>query len=113
MYAIVYSLGASRCIILHLATAESLQHAMGGKDQSLLMYSLIVAGVALVMVQARPLSSPSAVHDLAAAQVVAVGYLGAAPPQEDIRLPLSDSSHSTYLDACGSAVGHDWGNKPL
>ena len=56
MYAIVYSLGASRCIILHLATAESLQHAMGGKDQSLLMYSLIVAGVALVMVQARALS---------------------------------------------------------
>ena len=59
VYAIVYSLGASRCIILHLATAESLQHAMGGKDQSLFMYSLIVASVALVMVQAGAPSGPS------------------------------------------------------
>ena len=58
MYAVVYSLGASRCIILHLATAESLQHAMGGRDNSLLMYSLIVASVALVMVQVgRPPSA--------------------------------------------------------
>jgi hypothetical protein len=66
VYAIVYSLGASRCIILHLATAESLQHAMGGKDQSLLMYSLIVASVALVMVQASNLLPPQVLAWLAA-----------------------------------------------
>jgi hypothetical protein len=52
VYAIVYSLGATRCIILHLATSESLRHAFGGEDTPLLVYGLMVAAVALVMVQA-------------------------------------------------------------
>lgn len=52
MYGIVYTLGATRCIILQLATSESLQHALGNSDdKSLLVYGLAVAMVALVMVQ--------------------------------------------------------------
>ena len=49
--AIVYSLGATRCIILHLATSESLQHAMGGEDGSLMLCGLTVALVSLALVQ--------------------------------------------------------------
>ena len=51
VYAIVYSLGATRCIILHLATSESLQHAMGGEDGSLMLCGLTVALVSLALVQ--------------------------------------------------------------
>ncbi len=52
MYGIVYTLGATRCIILQLATTESLKFAIGSSDdKSLLVYGLAVAIVALVMVQ--------------------------------------------------------------
>ncbi len=55
VYGIVYTLGATRCIILQLATAESLKHAFGSSnDESLLVYGLAVAIVALVLVQVRP-----------------------------------------------------------
>ena len=57
MYAVVYSLGATRCIILHLATSESLQHVFGAEDRSLVIYSLAVAAVALALVQVRGLAS--------------------------------------------------------
>lgn len=53
VYAIVYSLGATRCIILHLATSESLQHAIGGEDGSLMLCGLTVALVSLALVQVR------------------------------------------------------------
>ncbi len=52
VYGIVYTLGATRCIILQLATTESLKFAIGSSDdKSLLLYGLAVAIVALVMVQ--------------------------------------------------------------
>lgn len=51
VYAIVYSLGATRCIILHLATSESLQHAIGGEDGSLMLCGLTVAFVSLALGQ--------------------------------------------------------------
>ena len=51
VYAIVYSLGATRCIILHLATSESLQHAIGGEEGSLMLCGLTVALVSLALVQ--------------------------------------------------------------
>ena len=54
VYAIIYSLGATRCIILHLATSESLQHATGGEDGSLMLCGLAVAFVSLALVQVRP-----------------------------------------------------------
>ncbi len=53
VYAIVYSLGATRCIILHLATSESLQHAVGGEDGSLMLCGLVVAFVSLALVQVK------------------------------------------------------------
>ena len=53
VYAIVYSLGATRCIILHLATSESLQHAIGGEEGSLMLCGLTVALVSLALVQVR------------------------------------------------------------
>ena len=54
VYAIVYSLGATRCIILHLATSESLQHAIGVEDGSLMLCGLAVAFVSLALVQVTP-----------------------------------------------------------
>ncbi|EIE25419.1 hypothetical protein COCSUDRAFT_46708 [Coccomyxa subellipsoidea C-169] len=58
VYGIVYTLGATRCIILQLATAESLKHAFGSSnDESLLVYGLAVAIVALVLVQIKSLSN--------------------------------------------------------
>ncbi len=54
VYAIVYSLGATRCIILHLATSESLQHAIGVEDGSLMLCGLAVAFVSLALVQVMP-----------------------------------------------------------
>jgi hypothetical protein len=52
VYGIVYTLGATRCIILQLATTESLKYAFGSSnDESLLLYGLAVAIVALVLVQ--------------------------------------------------------------
>ena len=53
VYAIVYSLGATRCIILHLATSESLQHAIGVEDGSLMLCGLAVAFVSLALVQVK------------------------------------------------------------
>ncbi|BDA41975.1 probable amino acid transporter AVT1D [Coccomyxa sp. Obi] len=58
VYGIVYTLGATRCIILQLATTESLKYAIGSSDdKSLLVYGLAVAIVALVMVQIKSLSN--------------------------------------------------------
>ena len=59
VYAIIYSLGATRCIILHLATSESLQHAIGGEDGSLMLCGLIVAFVSLALVQVKLSCTPS------------------------------------------------------
>lgn len=60
VYAIIYSLGATRCIILHLATSESLQHAIGGEDGSLMLCGLTVAFVSLALVQVKPSAPPAA-----------------------------------------------------
>ena len=58
VYAIIYSLGATRCIILHLATSESLQHAIGGEDGSLMLCGLAVAFVSLALVQVTLTAHP-------------------------------------------------------
>ena len=53
MYWTVYSLDATRCIILHLAATQSLQHA-AGYCTSCKLCALIVAGIALAVAQVLP-----------------------------------------------------------
>ncbi len=50
---IVHSFGATRCIILHLVTSQSLQHAAGNAEVPLVVYSLVIAVVALFCIQVR------------------------------------------------------------
>ena len=58
VYAITYSLGATRCIIIHLATSESLQHAISGEDTSLMLCGLAVPFISLALVQVPLLPCP-------------------------------------------------------
>jgi len=55
---IVHSFGATRCIILHLVTSQSLQHAAGNADVPLVVYSLVIAIVALFCIQVRSPCGP-------------------------------------------------------
>ena len=87
VYAIVYSLGATRCIILHLATSESLQHAMGGEDGSLMLCGLTVALVSLALVQVTYSAFSGASP-------------GAAPP------PLQQQQY-------GKSLRHAWAGRAL
>jgi hypothetical protein len=57
VYWTVYSLDATRCIILHLAATQSLQHA-AGYCTSCKLCALIVAGIALAVAQVTPLLPP-------------------------------------------------------
>lgn len=50
---IVHSFGATRCIILHLVTSQSLQHAAGNAEVPLVVYSLVIAVTALFCIQVR------------------------------------------------------------
>ncbi len=54
MYFVVYSLDATRCIILHLAATQSLEHASNKTD--CLVCGLIVGIVAIVLGQVRALA---------------------------------------------------------
>ncbi|CAL5220298.1 g2283 [Coccomyxa viridis] len=54
VYFVVYSLDATRCIILHLAATQSLQHASDKSD--CLVCGLIVGVIAIVLGQVRTLS---------------------------------------------------------
>ena len=51
VYFVVYSLDATRCIILHLAATQSLQHASNKSD--CLICGVIVGIVAIVLGQVR------------------------------------------------------------
>ena len=57
---IVHSFGATRCIILHLVTSQSLQHAAGNAEVPLVVYSLVIAVTALFCIQVRCLRTCSA-----------------------------------------------------
>ena len=54
VYFVVYSLDATRCIILHLAATQSLQHAANKSD--CLVCGLIVGAIAVLLGQVRPAS---------------------------------------------------------
>ncbi len=54
MYFVVYSLDATRCIILHLAATQSLQHASDKSD--CLVCGLIVGVIAIVLGQVHALT---------------------------------------------------------
>lgn len=51
VYIIIYSLDATRCVILHLAATQSLQHAWGDTSPPLWVCGLIVAAIAVIIVQ--------------------------------------------------------------
>lgn len=53
MYVIIYSLDATRCVILHLAASQSLQHALGPASPPLWQCGLVVLGLAGIIVQVR------------------------------------------------------------
>jgi len=50
-YATIYATDATRCIILHLAATQALQAAVAREDVPLLVYALVIAGLALIFVQ--------------------------------------------------------------
>lgn len=51
VYGVVYSLGATRCIILHLATSQSMAHAFAGGRLPLPLCGAVIAAAALALVQ--------------------------------------------------------------
>lgn len=63
VYTVIYSLDATRCVILHLAASESLRHIfpedasgsgmIGGQRPPLWQCGLVVLGLALVLGQIR------------------------------------------------------------
>jgi vesicular inhibitory amino acid transporter len=53
VYVIIYSLDATRCVILHLAASQSLQHALGPVSPPLWQCGLVVLGLAGIIVQVR------------------------------------------------------------
>jgi vesicular inhibitory amino acid transporter len=53
VYAIIYSLDATRCVILHLAATQSLQHALGDAAPPMWQCGLVVMLLAGVSVQVR------------------------------------------------------------
>ncbi len=50
-YTTIYATDATRCIILHLAATQALQAAVAREDVPLLVYALVIAGLALICVQ--------------------------------------------------------------
>ncbi|KIY96818.1 amino acid transporter [Monoraphidium neglectum] len=58
-YAIVYTLDGTRCVILHLAATQSLEHALGDAAPPLWQCGLIVLVIAAVASQIRALSELS------------------------------------------------------
>lgn len=53
VYAIIYSLDATRCVILHLAATQSLQHALGDAAPPMWQCGLAVLALAGLATQVR------------------------------------------------------------
>lgn len=53
VYGIIYSLDATRCVILHLAATQSLQHALGASAPPMWQCGLVVMVMAAVATQVR------------------------------------------------------------
>lgn len=51
VYAIIYSLDATRCVILHLAATQSLQHALGDAAPAMWQCGLAVLVMAAIATQ--------------------------------------------------------------
>lgn len=76
VYAIIYSLDATRCVILHLAATQSLQHALGDSAPAMWQCGLIVLAVAGLLTQIRALSELSWFFMTGTcAQLVAIGIV--------------------------------------
>jgi hypothetical protein len=71
----VYTLDATRCVILHLAATQSLEHALGDAAPPLWQCGLIVLGIAAVASQIRALSELSSFFLLGTSAQVG-GFLG-------------------------------------
>lgn len=75
-YTIVYTLDATRCVILHLAATQSLEHALGDAAPPLWQCGLIVLGIAAVASQIRALSELSSFFLLGtSAQLISIGIV--------------------------------------
>ncbi|KAF8063001.1 AVT1D [Scenedesmus sp. PABB004] len=76
VYAIIYSLDATRCIILHLAATQSLQHALGDAAPPMWQCGLAVLVLAAAATQVRALSQLSWFFLTGTvAQLVAIGIV--------------------------------------
>jgi hypothetical protein len=53
VYGIIYSLDATRCVILHLAATQSLQHALGDSSPPMWQCGLAVMVMAAIATQVR------------------------------------------------------------
>ena len=75
-YAIVYTLDGTRCVILHLAATQSLQHALGAAAPPLWQCGLAVLVIAAAAAQVRALSELSGFFLLGtSAQLVGIGIV--------------------------------------
>jgi hypothetical protein len=65
VYGIIYSLDATRCVILHLAATQSLQHALGASAPPMWQCGLavmVMAGIATQVWPWQPLPSAFLYH---------------------------------------------------
>lgn len=75
-YTIVYTLDATRCVILHLAATQSLEHALGDAAPPLWQCGLIVLAIAAAASQVRALSELSGFFLLGTtAQLISIGIV--------------------------------------
>lgn len=61
VYGVVCTMDATRCIIVHLAATQSLQHTVGDGSISLEYYGFVVGVIAIILVQV-PATAAGCVH---------------------------------------------------
>ncbi|KAI8471654.1 MAG: transmembrane amino acid transporter protein-domain-containing protein [Monoraphidium minutum] len=93
-YTIVYTLDGTRCVILHLAATQSLEHALGSAAPPLWQCGLIVLVVAAIASQIRALSELSGFFLLGTtAQLIGIGIV----IYQLLTEPDPDAKHAAFV----------------
>ncbi|GBF97031.1 amino acid transporter [Raphidocelis subcapitata] len=102
-YVIVYTLDATRCVILHLAATQSLEHALGDAAPPLWQCGLIVLALAAAAAQVRALSELSDFFLLGTtSQLIGIAIV----IYQLITEPDPDAKHSLFVKP-GDGAGPD------
>ncbi|WIA36420.1 hypothetical protein OEZ86_007730 [Tetradesmus obliquus] len=102
VYCVIYSLDATRCIILQLAATQSLSHALGAAAPAMWQCGLVVVLLAGLLSQVRALSRLSSffllgtVSQLAAIGIVLYEMLRSPSPDAVTQLAGDSSEHGTF-----------------